>query len=427
MKGNRAAIVAVVVIVLLAGAWLFLRRTGGATAVELVPIFDSAEKRPADGTFEVIDAELDGETKRAIYTVPNSRIIYKVRVPDDAWLKVAVGTKPESWTEEGDGVLFRVGVSDGRTYDPLFTQHVNPFAQQRRPQVDPGVGGPRGLRRRGRRADLQHQQQPARQGGRSAQRPRALGRAGDRRRDEHRRRGPAARPRRAVRAAARGDPGGGHPRLRQPALHPRAGGRGARTGARTRARRHARRDDVVGDRRDPGDPDGARHRPGRRGDHADLLVLRHRRVRRARRGDAGARGRRSRVVQRRSVRRPGGPHAADEGDHARPPVRADGRHDGAAGDRVAPRHPGDRGRVPGDRRPAARPPGRDARYRGLLLVLSEQEPGRVRRRRSRHDERRRARARAAGCSATTAPSRSTSTSGSAATSGSTRCRPPCCA
>lgn len=128
MKGNRAAIVAVVVIVLLAGAWLFLRRTGGATAVELVPIFASAEKRPADGTFEVIDAELDGETKRAIYTVPNSRIIYKVRVPDDAWLKIAVGTKPESWTEEGDGVLFRVGVSDGRTYDPLFTQHVNPFA-----------------------------------------------------------------------------------------------------------------------------------------------------------------------------------------------------------------------------------------------------------------------------------------------------------
>jgi hypothetical protein len=49
-------------------------------------------------------------------------------VPDDAWLRVAVGTRPESWTQEGNGTYFLVGVSDGRSYEEVFTQHVNPFA-----------------------------------------------------------------------------------------------------------------------------------------------------------------------------------------------------------------------------------------------------------------------------------------------------------
>jgi hypothetical protein len=128
MKGNRAALALVMAIVLLAAAWLFFKRSNSAPPVQLIPLFDSAEKRPADGTFEVIDAELNGETRRAIYTRPDSRIIYHTRIPDDAWMKVAVGMKPESWTEEGDGVLFRFGVSDGRNFEDLFTQHVSPFA-----------------------------------------------------------------------------------------------------------------------------------------------------------------------------------------------------------------------------------------------------------------------------------------------------------
>lgn len=128
MQGNRAALALVVAVVLLAGAWLFFKRTSGASAVQLIPIFESAEKRPAGGTFEVTEAEVNGETRRAIYTVPTSRLIYKMQVPDDAWLKVAVATRPDSWTQEGDGVLFRFGVSDGRRYDELFMQHVNPFA-----------------------------------------------------------------------------------------------------------------------------------------------------------------------------------------------------------------------------------------------------------------------------------------------------------
>ena len=64
--------------------------------------------------------------------------------------------------------------------------------------------------------------------------------------------------------------------------------------------RHRR---VVGHRRAARRADGARHRPRRRGDHADLLVLRHGRLRRAARRHAGARRHRSRDLQHRRRRR----------------------------------------------------------------------------------------------------------------------------
>jgi hypothetical protein len=56
-----------------------------------------------------------------------TRITYKIRVPDDGWLRVAVGLKQEAWTLEGDGVRFRAIVSDGRASDELFVQDLNPF------------------------------------------------------------------------------------------------------------------------------------------------------------------------------------------------------------------------------------------------------------------------------------------------------------
>jgi hypothetical protein len=127
MQGNRTALAVVVAIVLVAGGWLYFNRTTDATAVQLVPMFASAQKQPPAGPFAVIDANLGGESRQALSTPPASRITYKLRIPDDAWLRVAVGTKPESWTQPGNGVLFLVGVSDGRSFEPLFTQHVNPY------------------------------------------------------------------------------------------------------------------------------------------------------------------------------------------------------------------------------------------------------------------------------------------------------------
>ena len=127
MKGNRAAAAAVIAVVLLLGAWWLFRGGNSASAIALVEQFDAAEKRPADAKFEVMDVDLNGETRRAILAPPPTRLTFKVQVPDDGWLKVAVGMKPEAWTQEGDGVLFFVGVSDSRTFETLFTQHVNPF------------------------------------------------------------------------------------------------------------------------------------------------------------------------------------------------------------------------------------------------------------------------------------------------------------
>jgi hypothetical protein len=127
MKGNRAALTAVVVVVLLVAGWWLFKRGGGGEPIDLLATFPNAEKRPAGGTFEVIDVDLNGDKKRAIFTVPTSRIVWRLKVPDDAWLKLALATKQETWDKEGDGVLFRIGVSDGRAFEDLIVQHVDPF------------------------------------------------------------------------------------------------------------------------------------------------------------------------------------------------------------------------------------------------------------------------------------------------------------
>jgi hypothetical protein len=130
MKGNRAVLTAVVVLVLvIAGWWLFKRGTRGPS-IDLIATFATAQKKPASGTFTVVDADLNGDIKKAIFTSPPTRMIWKVRIPKDGFLKLYLGMKPESWDKEGDGVLFRIGVSDGLTYEELFTLHIDPFANK---------------------------------------------------------------------------------------------------------------------------------------------------------------------------------------------------------------------------------------------------------------------------------------------------------
>lgn len=129
MKGSRAAVVVIVAVVLLGGGWWLFSRGPSATAIDLIAQFDTAIKQPNAEVFQILDGvDLNGETRKAIYAPPPTRLRWKVRVPDDAWLRVAVGMKPESWTQEGNGTYYFVIVSDGRTSDELFTQHVNPFS-----------------------------------------------------------------------------------------------------------------------------------------------------------------------------------------------------------------------------------------------------------------------------------------------------------
>jgi hypothetical protein len=132
MKGNRSLFVVVgVLAVLILGWWLF-GRGGRSSAIQLVDLFDSAEKRPDAGTFKIEDVTINNETKKSITLAPTigSRIKFKTRVPDDGWLRVSVALKPEAWTLEGDGIRFRAIVSDGRASDELFVQDINPFTNQ---------------------------------------------------------------------------------------------------------------------------------------------------------------------------------------------------------------------------------------------------------------------------------------------------------
>ena len=124
MKMNRAVLTAVVIVVLAAAGWYMFRR-GSAERIDLLERYDQAEKK--GGAFNVADETLAGETKRAISAPANGRLIFKVRVPEDGWLKVSLGVKPEAWNTEGNGVYFYAGVSDGRVFEKLFEQTLNPF------------------------------------------------------------------------------------------------------------------------------------------------------------------------------------------------------------------------------------------------------------------------------------------------------------
>jgi len=125
MKMNRAVLTAVVIVVVVVAGWWMFRR-GSAERVDLLAVYDQAEKK--GGGFSVGEATLAGETKRAIVAPANGRVTFHIKVPEDGWLKVSLGLKPEAWTIEGNGVYFYAGVSDGKAFEQLFNQTLNPFA-----------------------------------------------------------------------------------------------------------------------------------------------------------------------------------------------------------------------------------------------------------------------------------------------------------
>lgn len=115
------------------GFWLVRRSREPEAVVDLIQQFPTAEKRsvlPEAQAYKLIDVTIGGETKKAIFMHPTSRMIFRLTVPRDAWLRTSIALQPEAWTKPGDGVLFRVGVSDGRTYEELLNQHINPYGNE---------------------------------------------------------------------------------------------------------------------------------------------------------------------------------------------------------------------------------------------------------------------------------------------------------
>jgi hypothetical protein len=133
MKGNRTAIIAVIVIVVAIAGWWLFKRGSSAPAIDLVEQFPTAyQKRPNAEIYSVADVTLNGETKKSITVqpTPQARLIYKIHVPDNGWFSTNVGLKQEAWTQDGDGVLFMVGVNAGGQWEELTKLQVNPKANQ---------------------------------------------------------------------------------------------------------------------------------------------------------------------------------------------------------------------------------------------------------------------------------------------------------
>lgn len=110
-------------------AWSVLRVGGGGELrIDLIEQFESAtEKRPTPETFELVEATLAGDTRRAILARDSSRLVYSVQVPDDAELRVGIGLMEEGWTIPGDGVLFRILIGAGGPREEVLNIVVNPF------------------------------------------------------------------------------------------------------------------------------------------------------------------------------------------------------------------------------------------------------------------------------------------------------------
>ena len=122
-------IVAAVLVALVLVWWVWRRGRGVEVYADLIAQFPSAEKRSSgqlDQVFGIQEVAIKGETRQGIYIHPTSRLTYKVTVPEDGRLQAWLAVKEETWDKQSDGVLFRIGVSDGREYEELVNQHVNP-------------------------------------------------------------------------------------------------------------------------------------------------------------------------------------------------------------------------------------------------------------------------------------------------------------
>jgi hypothetical protein len=101
--------------------------SGDQVAVDLIDALPNAKQvRPRPESFTVAEATIAGDARRAILGHEPGRIVWQVDVPEGAWLKVGLGMLEPSWTVDGDGVLFMIGVSDGKVYTELLSLVMDP-------------------------------------------------------------------------------------------------------------------------------------------------------------------------------------------------------------------------------------------------------------------------------------------------------------
>lgn len=130
-----AALAVLGIVAVVIAVWV-MRKSGSAVGVDLINLLVDAQKRstwdrPGEAPFTVTDLTIAGETHKAIFAPPHSRLRWKIEVPRRGTLEVFYGVREDAWTAEGNGMQFRVGVSDGRTYEEYLREVVNPKGRER--------------------------------------------------------------------------------------------------------------------------------------------------------------------------------------------------------------------------------------------------------------------------------------------------------
>ncbi len=89
--------------------------------------FDQASLwRPSKEVFTSRTATLANTTYPVIAAKGPSRIAWDLTVPRHAWIEAHIGVDTTNAAAQGDGILFRIGLSAEGRYDELVTRVVNP-------------------------------------------------------------------------------------------------------------------------------------------------------------------------------------------------------------------------------------------------------------------------------------------------------------
>jgi hypothetical protein len=93
--------------------------------VDLAASFANAVHRPANGTFELRTAQIDGQDRPAIAVPAASRISWRLKLPDRARFHTWIAAESTCPSKPAAAVDFRVGISDERSYDELVARTIS--------------------------------------------------------------------------------------------------------------------------------------------------------------------------------------------------------------------------------------------------------------------------------------------------------------
>jgi hypothetical protein len=97
-----------------------------ACCTDFLQALPQAQIRPADqpAVVRVVDAHLNGEVKRSLSASVPSRVVFTLQIPGAAVFAASLGVDASGSHSDDEGVTFRLGISDGRTYEQLLDRSI---------------------------------------------------------------------------------------------------------------------------------------------------------------------------------------------------------------------------------------------------------------------------------------------------------------